>query len=471
MGNNTESVRHETDSIGSIEVSNAALWGAASQRSLKYFAIGRDLFTPQFINCLCQVKEAAATVNFALGNLDKERASLIQAACAEVLAGKHENQFPLSVWQTGSGTQTNMNVNEVLANIGNRNSGAKLGAKAPLHPNDHVNLSQSSNDVFPTAMHMVARQMTVSRLLPSLKLLQSQLDKKAIEFQTAVKSGRTHMMDATPVTLGQEFGAFSAQIQFAIERISESLELLLVLPIGGTAVGTGYNSDPQWAQLMVKELSKMSGCDFQTAENRFSQMASHDALRNLHSQIAGLATALYKLASDMRLMNSGPRCGLGEISIPANEPGSSIMPGKINPTQIEALTMICLRVIGNDTSITMANSQGQFQLNTYKPLIIHLLLESIELLADSCNSFTIHCLAGIEVNKKQIESHSSNSLMLATALVPTLGYDQTAKLVEYAHERGLSLKDAAVERGDMSREEFEKQVNPLTMLAPTAKSD
>ncbi len=471
MGEINESVRLETDSIGSVEVANTALWGAASQRSLQYFAIGKDRFTPQFINCLCQVKQAAATVNLALGSLDSHRASLIKAACAEVLAGEHEDQFPLSVWQTGSGTQTNMNVNEVLANIGNRNSGAELGAKSPLHPNDHVNLSQSSNDVFPTAMHMVAREMTVSRLLPSLKLLQAELDEKAVEFQRAVKSGRTHMMDATPVSLGQEFGAFSAQIEFAIERISESLELLLVLPIGGTAVGTGYNSDTRWAKLMVDELSKMLGCGFVPAENRFSQMASHDALRNLHSQIAGLATALYKLASDMRLMNSGPRCGLGEITIPANEPGSSIMPGKVNPTQIEALTMICLRVIGNDTSITMANSQGQFQLNTYKPLIIHLLLESIELLADSCNSFTVHCLAGIQVNKKQIENHSSNSLMLATALVPALGYDQTAKLVEHAVEHGLSLKDAAVERGDMSPEEFDKQVNPLTMLTPIGETD
>lgn len=467
MSNVEASTRDESDSLGTVEVPASSMWGAQTQRSLVNFAIGSDKFPIAFIYCLSSIKKAAAIVNHKLSLLDKGRADLIQLACADVESGKHDDQFPLSVWQTGSGTQTNMNVNEVLANIGNMHAGSELGKKAPLHPNDHVNLSQSSNDVFPTAMHIVTWHTAATSLLPSLKKLHLELGLKAEQFESAVKSGRTHMMDATPVTLGQEFGAFAAQVEFAMDNIARSLDSCLALPIGGTAVGTGYNSHPRWAEMMSSELSNIYSCDFRPAKNKFSQMSSHDALRSVHGQISGLATALYKICSDIRLMNSGPRCGFTEITIPKNEPGSSMMPGKVNPTQVEALTMVCLRVIGNDVSIAMANSQGQFQLNTYKPLIIHLLLESIELLNDACVSFTNRCLVGIKANSKQLEAQSSNSLMLATALVPEIGYDKTAMLVEVASRKGLSLKAAAIEAGYMTAEEFDLKINPATMLAPS----
>jgi len=467
MKNVQGKTRAESDSLGTVDVPVHSMWGAQTQRSLVNFAIGSDKFPMAFIHGLNNIKKAAAIVNHRLSLLDKERADLIQLACAEIESGKHDDQFPLSVWQTGSGTQTNMNVNEVLANIGNVHAGSELGEKAPLHPNDHVNLSQSSNDVFPTAMHIVTWHKVTTSLLPNLKKLQLELGRKAEESKTAVISVRTHMMDATPVTLGQEFDAFAAQVEFAIDNIANSLESCLALPIGGTAVGTGYNSHPRWAQLMASELGDIYSCDFRPAKNKFSQMASHDALRGVHGQISGLATALYKISSDIRLMNSGPRCGFSEITIPANEPGSSIMPGKVNPTQVEALTMVCLRVIGNDASIAMANSQGQFQLNTYKPLIIHQLLESITLLTDACVSFTDRCLIGIKANSDQLEAQSRHSLMLATALVPELGYDKTAKLVGIASTEGLSLKEAAIEAGYMTPEEFDLKINPAFMLGPS----
>lgn len=459
--------RRESDSMGSVDVPGDALWGAQSQRSLQHFPIGSTPFSMPFIRALCLVKKAAAIVNQRLGALEGDVAMLIQAACDEVLAGKHDGQFPLSVWQTGSGTQTNMNVNEVIANIGNRNAGAELGSKSPLHPNDHVNLSQSSNDVFPTAMHVATRSALLEDLLPNLKALHGELQKKAEEFDEIVKVGRTHMMDATPVSLGQEFAVFAAQLQFAIDQISQGLTSLSHLAIGGTAVGNGFNSHPIWAGEMAKELSNLTGQDYYAARYPSSHMASHDALLSTQGNLSGLATTLFKIGNDLRLMNSGPRCGLGELSMPANEPGSSMMPGKVNPTQIEALTMVCLRVIGNNSAVTMANSQGQFQLNTYKPLIIHALLESIELLSDSVGVFTRYCVTGITPNEAQLKQYNGRSLMFATALSPILGYDKAAEVVHHAHENDLSLRDAVLELELMSAEEFDRQVDLSKMLGPS----
>ncbi len=461
------SSREESDSMGTVKVPVDALWGAQSQRSLQHFPIGNETFPMSFIHALCLVKKAAAIVNQRLTLLDGTRAKLIQEACDEVLAGKHDEQFPLSIWQTGSGTQTNMNVNEVVANIGNLKSGSSLGSKSPLHPNDHINLSQSSNDVFPTAMHLAARSSITETLLPVLKELHGEFARKAEEFEKIIKVGRTHMMDATPISLGQEFGGFAAQIQFAIDQISHSLVGLQYLAIGGTAVGTGFGSHPLWSQSMSEELSNLTGQDYYSAKNKFSQMASHDALLNTHAQLTGLATAQFKICNDLRLMSSGPRCGLGEISIPSNEPGSSMMPGKVNPTQIEALTMVCLRVIGNNTAVTVANSQGQFQLNTYKPLIIHSLLESITLLSDSCAAFTRYCVSGIEANTEQLQQNSSRSLMFATALAPIIGYDKAAELVHFAHANNLSLRDAVLELELMTGNEFDCQVDLSKMVGPS----
>lgn len=466
MSKNDTPYREESDSMGSVEVPDRALWGAQSQRSLQHFSIGEATFPTAFIRSLCLVKKAAAIVNQRLDLLDSERAKLIQVACDEIIAGQHDDQFPLSIWQTGSGTQTNMNVNEVIANIGNRNAGAELGGKKPLHPNDHVNLSQSSNDVFPTAMHMATRGEIAEHLLPTLRELHSTLIGKTKEFEKSIKVGRTHMMDATPISLGQEFSGFAAQLEYNIDQISQGLDGLRYLAVGGTAVGTGFNSHPLWSESMATELSNLTGLDYYSTKNTFSQMASHDALFTTHSQLTGLAMALFKIGNDLRLMNSGPRCGLGEISIPANEPGSSMMPGKVNPTQIEALTMVCIRVMGNNTSVTMANSQGQFQLNTYKPLIIHCLLESIELLTDSCASFDKYCVSGIEENQAQLEHYNSRSLMFATALSPILGYDKAAEVVHYAHANDLSLRDAVLALELLSDDEFDSHVDLSKMLAP-----
>jgi fumarate hydratase class II len=470
MAKNSTTYRVESDSMGAVEVPEHALWGAQSQRSLQHFAIGEQKFPMSFIRSLCLIKKAASIVNQRLELLASEKAKLIQEACDEILAGKHDTQFPLSIWQTGSGTQTNMNVNEVIANIGNKTSGDRLGSKFPLHPNDHINLSQSSNDVFPTAMHMAASHLIINRLLPILKALHVELGKKAIEFKATIKVGRTHMMDATPITLGQEFGGFTSQLEFAIEQITQSLVAIQYLAIGGTAVGNGFNSHPLWSETMVKELSNLTGQGFYTAKNHLSQTASHDALSNVHAQLTGLATALCKIGNDIRLMSSGPRCGLGEIHIPATEPGSSMMPGKVNPTQIEALTMVCIKVIGNNTAVTMANTQGQFQLNTYKPLIIHSVLESIELLSDSCASFTQYCVKGIEADTQQLELHTQRSLMLATALTPLLGYDKAAEVVYYAHKKRLGVRDAVLELGLLSEGEFDRQVSLTEMLGPTKPS-
>jgi len=462
--------RMETDSLGQVAIAEGCLWGAQSQRSLHFFAIGDHRFPGHFIHDLVRVKLAAARANAALGELDAERARLIEAACQEVLTGRHDDQFPLSVWQTGSGTQTNMNVNEVLANLGNRIAGQPPGTYQPLHPNDHVNRSQSSNDVFPTVMHLTAHRLTRGTLLPALHELQATLATLEQRFAGRIKTGRTHLMDATPVTLGQEFGAWRAQLELTASQLEAALELLLELAIGGTAVGTGLNTPPNWAATVVGELSALTGTAFRPAPNRFSQLASHDSLVILHAQLRLLATQLYKIASDIRLMNSGPRCGLGEITLPANEPGSSIMPGKVNPTQVEALTMVCLRVLGNDSALAMAASQGQFQLNVYKPLIIHLVMESLQLLSDSVKSFSRHCLAGLVANDARLDQYTDRSLMLVTALSPHLGYERASKAAQYAHANDLSLREAVVQLQLLSGEDYDRLVRPEAMLGPDYSS-
>ena len=462
-----KSYRIETDSLGEVQVPFDKLWGAQTQRSLQYFAIGQQVFPIEFIRDFVLVKKAAAIANHKLGHLEDGQMELITFACDDIQGGKYDDQFPLSIWQTGSGTQTNMNVNEVIANIANLEAGNVLGSKEPVHPNDHVNLSQSSNDVFPTVMHVTATRLLLNHLLPTIKHLESALGDKATQLTASVKIGRTHMMDATPVTLGQEFSAYKAQLQFARQQIKASSTGLSSLAIGGTAVGTGLNSSADWPDIVVTEINKLSGFEFAVAADKFSQLAAHDALTNLHNHLSLLASVLYKMASDIRLMNSGPRCGLAEISIPANEPGSSIMPGKVNPTQVEALTMVCIRVMANNTAVTMANSQGQFQLNVYKPLIITTLMESMQLLADAMQSFQAHCLEGIQANTAQLQHYVDNSLMLVTALTPLIGYDKAAEAAKYAHSNKLSLKQAVVDLKFLTESEFDTQVNPESMLGPT----
>ncbi len=467
MTNKAQS-RTETDSMGSIDVPADKLWGAQTQRSLHFFAIGENRFPITFIKDFVLIKKAAALSNKQLAALDGKIADLIIFACEEILSGKYHEHFPLSLWQTGSGTQTNMNVNEVIANIANVRAGSALGSKSPVHPNDHVNCSQSSNDVFPTVMHLTAMRMMKESLLPKLVELLSTMRGKANEFSTTIKTGRTHMMDATPVTLGQEFSGYAAQLEFSQLNLEQALTGIKHLAIGGTAVGTGLNSDPEWADTVTTQISVLSGFIFSSSDNKFSQLASHDALAHLHGTLNLLATSLYKIASDIRLMNSGPRCGLAEITLPANEPGSSIMPGKVNPTQIEALTMVCLRVMGNNTSVSMANSQGQFELNVYKPLIIHCLMESMTLLSDAMRSFTQHCLSGIAANQVQLDSYIDRSLMLVTALVPLIGYDQASKAAQYAMQHNTSLRQAVLSLKLLDEAAFDKAVNPAAMLGKSA---
>jgi len=458
--------RMETDSLGEIAVPADKFWGAQTQRSLQFFAIGQQSFPIEFIHDFALVKKAAAIANGQLGHLELRLSNQIQSACDAILQGKYDDQFPLSVWQTGSGTQTNMNLNEVIANIANLVAGSALGSKSPVHPNDHVNMSQSSNDVFPTVMHVTATRLLCKQLLPAVERLETGLAGKAEEFSKSLKIGRTHMMDATPVTLGQEFGAWRAQINFAKQQLANSAAGIAALAIGGTAVGTGLNSSKRWAVQATAAISELSGFAFESAEDKFSQLAAHDALTNLHNQLSLLASSLYKMASDVRLMNSGPRCGLAEITIPANEPGSSIMPGKVNPTQVEALTMVCVRVMANNTAMTMANSQGQFQLNVYKPLMINTLMESMHLLTDAMGSFQTHCLHGIMANDSRLEHYIENSLMLVTALTPAIGYDKAAVAAKYAHSKQLSLKQAVVDLGFLLDSEFDSLVQPQSMLSP-----
>ncbi len=458
--------RTESDSMGPIEVDDLRLWGAQTQRSLENFRIGTERMPDEVIEALATIKKASAQVNSALGLLSPETAALIVAAADEVIAGDHDDEFPLVVWQTGSGTQTNMNVNEVIANRANERAGAGRGKKAPVHPNDHVNLSQSSNDVFPTAMHLALAGRVDAYLLPKVMQLRQTLDAKAAAFADIVKIGRTHLQDATPLTLGQEISGWVAQLDHGVAAIRATLPAIHELALGGTAVGTGLNTHPKYAVAVAAKLAELTGRPFVTAGNKFAALASHDAVVALHGAIKTLATSLLKIANDVRWLASGPRSGLGELTIPENEPGSSIMPGKVNPTQCEAMTMVCCQVMGNDVAISIGGAMGNFELNVFKPLLAHAALQSIRLLADACASFEEHCARGIEPNRAEIDRKLRGSLMLVTALAPHIGYDRAAKVAKHAHERGLLLRDAAIALGFVTAEQFDAWVVPADMVRP-----
>lgn len=456
--------RQETDSIGTINVPLDKYWGAQTARSLVHFSIGEDRMARSIIRALGILKKAAAQVNSQLGTLPKEKSKWIIKASEEIVQGKLDDHFPLRVWQTGSGTQTNMNTNEVIANRAIELSGGTLGSKNVIHPNDHVNMSQSSNDVFPTAMHISAAEEIVHNLLPSLKKMRDALAEKMHEFQSIIKIGRTHLMDAVPLSLGQEFSGYVEQLDQAMERIQSCLPKIYELAIGGTAVGTGLNAPPHFGELVSAAIAKDTKLPFISAPNKFAALASHDPLVFASSALKTLAVSLMKIANDFRWMGSGPRCGLYELILPANEPGSSIMPGKVNPTQCEAMMMVVAQVIGNDTAITFAGAQGNFELNVFKPLIIHNLLHSITLLSDTCHHFTEFLIKGLKPNKKRIADYVSKSLMLVTALNPKIGYDKSAELAHYAMEHDLSLKEACLRLGFLSEKEFDKLIQPKKMI-------
>ena len=458
--------RTETDSFGPIEVVDDRYWGAQTERSRNNFKIGEERIPLPIIRALAIVKRAAAETNLALGSLDARRAKAIVRAAQEIIDGKLDDHFPLSVWQTGSGTQTNMNVNEVIAGRANEMLGGKRGGKSPIHPNDHVNMSQSSNDSFPTAMHIAAVMEIQQRLLPALAHLQAALKMKTKEFHSIVKIGRTHTQDATPLTLGQEFSGYTAQVTSGIARIKTSLKELYPLAQGGTAVGTGLNAKRAFAKAFAKRVAIITGLPFVTAPNKFEALASHGALVFTHGALNALAADLFKIANDIRFLGSGPRSGFGELILPENEPGSSIMPGKVNPTQCEAMTMVCTRVFGNDTTITVAASQGHFELNVFKPVIAYSVLQSIRLLADVSNSFTDHCVAGIKANLPRIRDLMQNSLMLVTALAPHIGYDKAAQIAKTAHKNGTTLREEAIRLGFVTGTEFDRLVRPAQMTHP-----
>ncbi|PYN00475.1 MAG: class II fumarate hydratase [Candidatus Rokuibacteriota bacterium] len=452
--------------MGPIDVRADRYWGAQTERSLHHFAIGGDRIPLPVIRALGLVKKASAQVNQDLGLLDARRAELIVGAADEVVAGKLDEHFPLSVWQTGSGTQTNMNVNEVIANRAIELAGAKLGSKAPIHPNDHVNMSQSSNDAFPTAMHVAAALEITERLLPSLRALRDALAVKAREFADIVKIGRTHLQDAVPLTLGQEFSGYAAQLDAGIARIEATLPGLLALAIGGTAVGTGLNAPAGFGDAVARRLAALTGLPFTSAANKFAALAAHDDLVMASGALRTLAGALMKIANDLRWLASGPRSGLGELTLPENEPGSSIMPGKVNPTQCEALTMVAVEVIGNDTAVAIAGAQGNFELNVFKPLIIFNVLRSVHLLADACARFREFCVEGVEANRARIAELVDRSLMLVTALAPHIGYDRAAAIAKRAHAEGLTLREAALASGYVTAEQYERWVRPADMVGP-----
>jgi len=458
--------RTETDSFGSIEVAADRYWGAQTERSRNNFRIGEERMPRPLIRALAIVKLAAAETNRALGLLDARRTNAIARAAREIIDGKLDGHFPLSVWQTGSGTQTNMNVNEVIANRANELLGGERGAKAPIHPNDHVNMSQSSNDCFPTAMHIAAAQEMTERLLPALTHLQDALKAKTKAFARIVKIGRTHTQDATPLTLGQEFSGYAAQVTSGIARVKTGLKELYPLAQGGTAVGTGLNAKRGFATLFAKRVAAITGLPFVSAPNKFEALASHGALVFAHGALNALAADLFKIANDIRFLGSGPRSGFGELLLPENEPGSSIMPGKVNPTQCEALTMVCTRVFGNDTTIAVAASQGHFELNVFKPVIIDAMLQSIRLLADAANSFTDHCVVGIRANEPRIRELMEKSLMLVTALAPHIGYDKAAQIAKAALKNGTTLREEAIRLGFVSGPEFDRLVQPARMTHP-----
>ena len=461
--------RIETDSLGAVEVPENAYWGAQTQRSLINFAIGKERMPLAVLHALALIKKAAARVNDRNGDLPADIARLIEQAADEVLDGEHNDQFPLVVWQTGSGTQSNMNVNEVIAGRANELAGQGRGGKAPVHPNDHVNRSQSSNDCFPTAMHIAAAQAVHDQLLPAIAELSSGLAELSARHHQLVKTGRTHMMDATPITFGQEVSAFVAQLDYATRAIRATLPAVCELAQGGTAVGTGLNAPQGFAEAIAAELAALSGLPFVTAPNKFAALAGHEPLTSLAGALKTLAVALMKIANDLRLLGSGPRAGLAEVRLPANEPGSSIMPGKVNPTQCEALSMLACQVLGNDAAIGFAASQGHLQLNVFKPVIIHNLLQSIELLADGCRNFQQHCVAGIEPDAEQMAAHLERGLMLVTALNPHIGYDKAAEIAKKAYSEGKTLREAALELKYLTNEQFDQWVRPENMLAPGGK--
>ena len=460
------STRTETDSFGAIEVPADRYWGAQTERSRQNFRIGHDRMPIAIIRALGIVKLAAAQTNRELGLLDQRRSRAITRAAREVIDGKLDDHFPLVVWQTGSGTQTNMNLNEVIANRANELLGGKLGAKAPVHPNDHVNMSQSSNDSFPTAMHIAAALRITGDLVPALEMLHRALRKKEKAFAHIVKIGRTHTQDATPLTLGQEFSGYAAQVESGIARVRLAVRDLYPLAQGGTAVGTGLNSKPKFARAFARQVAKITKLPFTSAANKFEALASNDAYVFVHGAVNAMATGLFKIANDIRLLGSGPRSGLGELILPENEPGSSIMPGKVNPTQCEAVTMVCCQVFGNQTAITAAGSQGHFELNVYKPVLAYCMIHSIQLMADVARSFTEHCVEGIRADEKRIRELMERSLMLVTALAPRIGYDNAAKVAKSAHTRGTTLKEEAVRLGFVSTDEFDRLVKPEKMTRP-----
>jgi fumarate hydratase class II len=458
--------RTERDAMGPIEVPSDRYWGAQTQRSLRYFNIGTDLMPEEVIEAFGIIKKAAALVNMELGKLPRDKGELIVKVCDEIIAGKLADHFPLHVWQTGSGTQTNMNVNEVIANRAIELCGGVLGSKDPIHPNDHVNMSQSSNDTFPTAMYVAAALKIVNHLIPALKKLRNALNDKVLEFKDIVKIGRTHLQDAVPMTLGQEFSGYVSQLDAGMGAIEQALGGLYQLAIGGTAVGTGLNAPKEFGKRVAAHIAAMTGLPFVSAENKFAALAAHDALVFTSGALKTLACSLMKIANDIRLLGSGPRCGIGELILPANEPGSSIMPGKVNPTQCEAMTMVAVQVMGLDAAITFAGSQGHFELNVFKPLMIFDLLQSVRLLGDTCNSFAEHLVKGLKANRKRIDALVRESLMLVTALTPVIGYDKAAKAAHKAHEEDLTLKEACLSLGYLTEADFEAAMQPHKMARP-----
>lgn len=461
-------MRIERDTMGEIEVPSTAYYGAQTARSLIHFAIGDETMPKEVIQAMAILKKAAALVNADLKTLSAEKADLIVKAADEVIDGKLFEHFPLRVWQTGSGTQTNMNVNEVIANRAIEIAGGELGSKKPIHPNDDVNKAQSSNDTYPTAMHIAAAIAVNKNLIPAVTTLRDTLAAKAVEFKDMIKSGRTHLMDATPVTLGQEFTGYAQQLTNDLRRIELTLDGVYELALGGTAVGTGLNTHPEFAVRSAKKISELTGLPFVTAPNKFEALAAHDALVFMHGALKTLAASLMKIANDVRWMASGPRCGFGEISIPENEPGSSIMPGKVNPTQSEAMTMVAAQVFGNDVAVNFGGASGNFELNVFKPVIIYNVMQSIRLLSDTCVMFNEHCAVGIEANVDRLNYYNQNTLMLVTALNPHIGYDNAAAIAKNAHKKGITLKESAISLGHLTEEQFDLWVRPEDMLGPHA---
>ena len=458
--------RQETDSMGAIEVPSDRYYGAQTARSLIHFDIGDDTKPRELVRALGVLKKACALVNQDLGKLPADKSTLIAQAADEVIAGHLDDHFPLRIWQTGSGTQSNMNANEVISNRAIEIAGGEMGSKTPVHPNDHVNMSQSSNDTFPTAMSIAAAEVVVHNLLPAVRELRDTLDAKAKAFADIVKIGRTHLQDATPITLGQEFSGYVALLDADLSRIEATLPGVMSLGIGGTAVGTGLNSHPEFGDRAAKTIADLTGLPFTSNPNKFAALSAHDEFVFASGALKTLACSLMKIANDIRWLASGPRCGLGELTIPENEPGSSIMPGKVNPTQSEAMTMVCCQVMGNDAAIGFAGSQGNFELNVFKPVIIHNFLHSVRLLSDACRSFTHHCAAGIEPNMERINHYVQDSLMLVTALNPHIGYDKAAQIAKKAHQEKSSLREAAIASGHLTAEQFDQWVNPEAMTRP-----